>query len=66
MNYKEKVAQQIHEFIAEVEENLKKLVTDLTVESFKNGVDTGRNRKNRPSTAEKASKVEEGESHETN
>ena len=66
MNYKEKVAQRIHEFIAEVEENLKKLVTDLTVESFKNGIEAGRNGKNRPSTAEKESKAEEGESHEAN
>ncbi len=48
MNYKEKVAKQIHDVIKEMEENLTKLVTDFVVESFKNGVETGKQEKNKP------------------
>ena len=47
MNYKEKVAQQIHDHIAQMEADLVKTVTGLIVESFKNGLDAGKQRGNR-------------------
>ena len=47
MNYKEKVTKQIHDFVKEMEENLTKLVTDFVIESFKNGVETGKQEKNK-------------------
>lgn len=44
MNYKEQVAQQIHETLVQLEQSLTKQVTDWVVESFKNGVDAGKQR----------------------
>ena len=63
MNYKEKVAKQIHDFVKEMEENLTKLVTDFVIESFKNGVETGKQEKNKTlktNARERGDDVEEG------